>query len=160
MNLNAVAPIISASLSRLRASFEHDEANTLESIFRTTFDTLAQMQHTVAKVVNANVAQPTWLAPTLLNSWVWFGSASYNPQYSKDEQGNVRLRGMIKNGSAINTVAFTLPAGFRPTQSIRFAVPSNSAFGMVQVDSNGNVTPVIGSTVSVSLDGIEFFAEA
>jgi hypothetical protein len=159
MNISPVSPIVSANLNPLRANFERDQVAVLESIFRTIFDTLGQMQHTIAKVINANTAQPTWIAPTLTNSWVWYGSVSYEPKYSKDEQGLVRLRGMIKSG-VITSSAFNLPSGYRPAQSVRFAVVSNAAFGEIQVNPNGDVIPSVGSNLSISLEGVSFFAEA
>lgn len=160
MNISPVSPIVNANLNPMRAAFEQDQHRVLESIFRTIFDTLAQMQHTIAKVINANTAQPTWVAPSLTNSWVWFGSVSYEPAYSKDEQGLVRLRGMVKNGSAIPTSVFTLPAGYRPTSEVRFAVASNGAFGLVRIGTDGTVNADVGSTTSLSLEGVSFFAEA
>ena len=126
---------------------------------RTLFRNLANIQKTTAQVVNANVSQPPWVAPSMLNSWVSYGSISYDPKYSKDEMGVVRLRGMIKSGT-VTAAAFVLPAGYRPTQTIRFSVASNSLFGMCTVDSSGNVVPQVGSNTSFSLEGVEFFAEA
>ena len=52
--------------------------------------------------------QESWIAPTLLNSWVNY-SGSYNPAgYMKDVLGFVYLRGMIKTGS-VGSLAFLFP---------------------------------------------------
>jgi len=63
-------------------------------------------------------AQETWVAPTLLNSWVNFGS-DYTPVGYSMEGGRVWLRGLIKSGT-LNADAFVLPAAFRPAHNIVF----------------------------------------
>lgn len=98
-----------------------------------------------------------WQAPALLNGWVNYGGVEPTAAYRKI--GNiVRCRGLIKSG-VVPSVAFTLPAGYRPITTIRVPVFSNNAFGSLQIDTNGNVTPVNGSNVSVSLDGIFFLVD-
>ncbi len=54
--------------------------------------------------------------PTLLNSWVNFGTSYASCQYTKNPITNeVIIRGYIKGGSDTTlTTIFTLPAGFRP----------------------------------------------
>lgn len=106
----------------------------------------------------AQANQPNiWIAPALLNSWANFGG-SFNPAgYYRDASGVVRLRGVVKTG-AVGTVIFTLPAGFRPINTELMPVVSNSAFGLVQVGSNGDVTAAGGSSTWFSLDGITFRA--
>jgi hypothetical protein len=108
--------------------------------------------------VEANLAflygDAGWTAPAYTNSWVDFGAPNLTVAFRL--VGNwVELRGTMKSGT-INAAAFTLPAGYRPTATAQFAVPSNSLFGMVSITSAGVVTPVVGSNVSVSLDGIHF----
>ena len=104
------------------------------------------------------VSPSDWTAPTFTNSWVDFGSGLQAAQYRMvgDE---VELRGTIKTGT-IGTAAFTLPVGFRPQASIGFAVDSNGAHGRVSIASTGAVTPDIGNTASVRLDGIRFSVTA
>lgn len=97
-------------------------------------------------------------APTLINSWVNFGGGVQTDSgYYKDPFGIVHLRGLIKTG-AIGTVAFQLPAGYRPFARELFAVNSNDAYGSCIVDANGNVTPSVGNNAFVSLAGITFRA--
>lgn len=98
--------------------------------------------------------QPAWTAPTLLNSWVQH-STLQTVDYFKDSLGVVHLRGGIKNGT-INTAAFTLPSGYRPSGLIVFAVPSNDVFGLLQVTTAGDVKPAVGSNAYFSLDGVTF----
>ena len=95
-----------------------------------------------------------WTAPTYTNSWVDYGAPNLVGGFRLVGIW-VQLRGTIKSGT-IGSACFTLPAGYRPTATAAFAVPSNSLFGMVTVTSAGVVTPTVGSNVSVSLDGIHF----
>src|SRR5215472_16626669 len=88
------------------------------------------------------------------NSWVNFGSGAFSAGYRL--VGNrVFLRGAIKSGT-INTAAFTLPAGYRPTANINLVAVSNLAVGAVQILSSGVVTPAAGSNVWISFDGLSF----
>lgn len=109
----------------------------------------------------------TWTDLTLQNSWVDFGSASFQkPGYIKHADGTVELCGFVKNGSSATAVIATLPTGYRP---VRKAVISGAAAGHAQVSISNdslcrmfvspsgavNVT-IGGSTLWVSLYGIRF----
>jgi hypothetical protein len=88
---------------------------------------------------------------SFLNSWTDGGGCAYY----KDPLGHVYLEGFIGGGS-LGSDAFQLPSGFRPLVTKVFAVCSNGAFGEVRVDTNGFVRPLVGATLGVSLDGINF----
>jgi hypothetical protein len=105
-----------------------------------------------------NPATP-WIAPTALNSWVNFGASDSQLGYRKIGD-RVELRGLVKSGTGMGFGIFVLPAGYVPPKTLRFAVNSNSAFGMLRVDSAGNVVPDVGSTTSFSLDGVSFSVTA
>jgi hypothetical protein len=94
-----------------------------------------------------------WITPTFINSWANFGSGFEAAGYLKDPFGFVHLKGVITGGSA-GTVAFVLPAGFRPG-----ATTDNTsiASSFIQISTGGNVL-VAGGTTS-SLSGITFLAE-
>lgn len=112
--------------------------------------------------VNGNVspvAEQSWQTPTMTNSWVSFGGSFGPVAYMKDSMGFVHLRGLIKSGT-MNAAAFMLPAGYRPVATCDFIVLSNSGIGAIEVNTPGDVVPVIGSNVYVSMDGITFRAEA
>jgi hypothetical protein len=98
---------------------------------------------------------PAWVAPTFAGTWANFGSGNLPAGYMKDANGFVHLRGAIATGT-INTTAFTLPAGYRPSLNVNFACASNSAFGYLSITSAGVVNPAVGSNVWFSLDGITF----
>lgn len=103
-----------------------------------------------------------WIIPSLSNSWVSFGGGEEGPGYSRTASGLVVLRGLIKSGG-INTSAFQLPVGFRPSTLKRFAVYSHDGsipvIGTAKIGSDGTVTPERGSNVSFSLSGVVFKAE-
>lgn len=93
-----------------------------------------------------------WIAPTLLNSWVNFGSTHEDVAYCKDSNGMVHIRGLVKNGT-VGTNAFVLPAGYRPQNDLIFATLSNNAIGRITIDSTGGVElSNIGSNTWYSLN--------
>ena len=102
-------------------------------------------------------ATPSFTAPTLLNSWVDFGGAVEVSGYAKIANNVVVLKGTIKSGTT-GVSAFLLPVGYRPTGNQLFAVVSNSVFGYVTVQSDGNVVMSSVNNTFVSLDGIRFVA--
>ena len=97
-----------------------------------------------------------WQAPTLLNSWVNYGSTQNAAGYFLDNGGIVHLRGLVKNGSAIPTTIFTLPTRFLPEKQEIFVVNSYDSFGRCNVNSDGTVVAQIGNTAWFCLDGITF----
>lgn len=105
----------------------------------------------------------TWTAPTLLNSWANAGGGGATAGYIKDVLGFVHLRGRI-SGGANSTVAFALPAGFRPG-SVDFYPAggydgTRAVAGLIQIDTAGNVTVLFASTATqVGLGGITLLAE-
>jgi hypothetical protein len=99
-----------------------------------------------------------WINATLQNSWQNFGSPFYDAQYYKDSYNVVRLRGCIKSGT-LATICITLPGKYRPSKIYEFSCNSNDAFGVVRIDSAGNIIPKSGSNTSFFLDGISFRAD-
>lgn len=92
------------------------------------------------------------------NGWVNFGGSNASASYYKDPFGIVHLKGTVKSGT-INTVVFTLPAGYRPQEAEIFAVSNNGAFGLVTVQPDGTVNHSGGgSNVYLTLSGITFRA--
>lgn len=78
-----------------------------------------------------------WTAVTFQNGWINYGGAYQTAQYRKvgDE---VQVRGTIKSGTQM-TVAFTLPAGFRPPAKMQFSQESSDAHSWIEVDAAGQV---------------------
>lgn len=99
--------------------------------------------------------------PAFQNSWVNFASGHHNAGFYKDPDGVVYLVGLVKNGAATSTM-FTLPAGYRPDQNLRFACMANGAITNVTVAPDGTVRQGgTGTTTNVwvNLSGICFVAE-
>lgn len=112
---------------------------------------------TTVNITTATIAQPGWIAPTLLNSWENYGGEFSGAGYFKDSLGIVHLRGLVKSGIvSSNTPIFTLPANYLPAYTYLYAVESNQTHGRVAVHSNGDVICDFGSNNWVSLDGITF----
>lgn len=102
--------------------------------------------------------EQAWQVPTLLNSWVNYGTP-FNPAgYFKDNFGIVHLRGMVMNGTGMGNPIFVLPVGYRPAYYEQHASVSAGAIAYTQLGSDGSVTPVGGSTAAFCLDGITFRA--
>jgi hypothetical protein len=102
----------------------------------------------------ANKVQEAWITPTLTNAWVAFDTRT--AKYKKTEFGRVYLKGIVKSGT-IGSAIFTLPVGYRPDETLTYAIVSNGAFGYVTINTDGTVICTLGSNVSVSLSGISFF---
>lgn len=94
--------------------------------------------------------------PTFANSWVNFGSPWASAGFWKDPLGVVHFRGRIKSGT-VGSTAFILPAGYRPEFKGTYAIGSNATIGLIEIDTNGTVTPVTPSNNTyVSLEGLTF----
>ena len=88
-------------------------------------------------------------AATLINSWANVGGNYANAGYRwNGRTGNVELQGSINTGST-GTIAFNLPAGYRPLNNSLFPVYG----GTVQVTTAGDV--IITGT-DVAFNGISF----
>lgn len=101
--------------------------------------------------------------PALLAGYT-ISDAARPPKFRKDPLGKVRLSGIISHaaGGSGFPIAFTLPVGYRPAQSlVAFPCSSSSSSGTNQVTiyNNGNVE-VVGSLTYQFLDGIEFDTES
>lgn len=95
-----------------------------------------------------------WQAPTFAGNWAVQGGSTVG--YSKDFAGNVHLRGRATEPVAASTTIFTLPAGFRPSQSMTWAVKANNdaaTVGWLQVTSGGAVQ-CIGNVVQLRVQTI------
>lgn len=99
-----------------------------------------------------------WTAPALLNSWA--NQANYNPAgYRKDENNVVHLRGNLITGT-VGSVAFNLPAGYRPAAFGTYASAGTSGLAACEIRPNGDVFISVAPSNQASLNGISFKAEA
>ena len=95
--------------------------------------------------------------PAFQNGWV-----NYDPNFSpagfwKDPWGTVHLSGLVKDGT-FNAAMFTLPVGYRPEYGELFGVENSGGHARIDVNPNGVVNPVGGSSGYVQLSGITFRA--
>lgn len=81
-----------------------------------------------------------------VNSWV-NAAVGVPARYRKDPAGNVVVQGDISVGAS-GTVAFTLPAGYRPDRDIFFGdlQDGGAAGGFVKIGADGTVTPTRTTT--------------
>lgn len=98
-----------------------------------------------------------WIRPPLSNGWQHYGGLNGELRYRKDAMGRTTITGVIKDGVVgTYTAAFTLPAGYRPTERLIFESGKNR----IDVDTNGVVSVVNGSNSYVSFEGISFFTDS
>lgn len=102
------------------------------------------------------MALPAVRAPVLENGWTDYGQP-YGPAGFFKRQGMVRLTGVVAGGAGGQAI-LTLPGGFRPGVTVRFAVDADGAHGAVEVGTDGRVTAVAGGNTRLTLDGITFRA--
>lgn len=125
-----------------------------------------QIQGIIDQVVNqsnselagkANISQPAWIAPTLLNSWVNFATTyNYATGYFVDNFGFVHIEGRLSGGTS-GTVAFTLPVGYRPTKDFLVVIATNTnAFGTAFIKATGDVVLYFASGTWCDLGQIIF----
>ena len=87
----------------------------------------------------AAVAQPAYIAPTLNSGYTNFGSGDTTVGYMKDTLGFVHLKGTF-NCPSVQGTAFTLPAGYRPSQNQFGAAISNVTGTDIEVLTDGEVS--------------------
>ena len=109
----------------------------------------------------------------LSNGWVYYGptpstpASNSTPAYYKNPFGQVYLKGVVRNGTAIGSL-FKLPAGYAPKNQTILSTTSVGSSGNVYqlctiyIDSMGNINlenncPT-GVSNWVSLDGVTFRA--
>lgn len=94
--------------------------------------------------------------PTLINGWANYGSGNATCQYYKDPQSKIHLKGVVSGGS-VNTIIFTFPTFYRPSETLILTINTQNGFGKVSIDTSGNVKFINGDpTGYISLCGISF----
>ena len=110
-------------------------------------------------IVNGDVTvNKSWQAISLTNNWENYGTTYQAAEYKK-VGSQIFLRGLIRNGSN-NTVAFTLPSGYRPPAGLKFTTNTNNEGGTAVVTINASGTVTINHyTGWVALEQISFFID-
>lgn len=95
-----------------------------------------------------------------LNGWSNAGGAYGSAQYY-EMAGRVHLSGSVVGGTTTaGTPLFVLPAGYRPSVTMEFAVADADALGILRIDTSGNVIIRAGTGTRMTLDGISFIVRA
>jgi Concanavalin A-like lectin/glucanases superfamily len=107
------------------------------------------------------VAQEPWIAPSLLNSFANYDTATFNGAgYFKDTHGIVHIRGVLKRTSSSTSPVFQLPAAYRCGLHHTFSIVADSKFARVLIDPSGQVSVPNADSATwytyFSLDGIHF----
>ena len=108
---------------------------------------------------NSIITIPVWATYQFQNLWANYGG-SYTPAgFTKNSDGVIILRGMVKKASGTlvqNEVIGTLPVGYRPAQRIIFQISSGSTDGRIDINSSGDIKVYAANPGWLSLDGIMF----
>jgi hypothetical protein len=104
------------------------------------------------RVIGGGPAQPAFQ-----NGWVVANPAFETPAFGKDASGVVHLEGFVHNDTATISTIFTLPPGYRPSETVEepVKITSNGPIGYVTIANDGTVQSSIG-TNDVHLDGVTF----
>lgn len=101
---------------------------------------LARDAHVAEKELTITLpADAPWVNATLVNSWANSGGIYAPLQYLMEPGGHASLRGRVTTGTS-GTKAAGLPSGYAPAYDHVFAINNNSAYGLVRVAQNGDVT--------------------
>ena len=95
--------------------------------------------------------------PAFQNGWGNFASGYVPVAFYKDPFEVVHLQGLAFGGT-VNNAIFTLPVGYRPSDSHLFATDGGNAHARVDIASNGNVSLSIVGSGHTSLSKISFRA--
>ncbi len=95
-------------------------------------------------------------ALTLTNSWV--NDAAYQvATVSKKPSSEVRLSGVVKNGTATTgTVIANIPVGYRPTSLRRLVTGNSAGLVILSVAVNGDLKIESGTNAIIALDHLSY----
>ncbi len=149
----------------VNAEYAPNIRESVESLVRELVE--ARTETSVLANTKAQKQQPQWILATLRNDWVNFDPAWSQVGYMRDDFGFVHLRGLIKSGvTAVGTLIFILPPGYRPKLKGKFPIHSYTgsgaptSFGTINIRETGNVEIEYTAGSSwLSLDGITFPVE-
>jgi type II secretory pathway pseudopilin PulG len=101
---------------------------------------------------------PSYTTCNLQNGWTNYGGAYAGASFTRTSAGVVMLHGLIQGGTAVQfEVLCTLPPGYRPDYRIIFQTSTyGTTVGRIDIDTNGNVIYMLGSSTWLNLDTISF----
>jgi hypothetical protein len=128
---------------------------------KTQFNDLVDASSIEAEIATkANKIQEAFITPTLLNSWANFSETLSSAQFYKDNFGVVHIKGVVKFGASGTTI-FTLPTGYRPSQtrviSGYVSTTTGDVIGAVEITNAGVVKLYYSGTLTYfSIENISF----
>lgn len=111
-----------------------------------------EVRHWVALTTN----QDSWTEITSGYSNGWGPFSGRTPRYRKTAEGFVELQGAI-GGGTLSAAAFTLPAGYRPTEQFLYGSASFGGIGRGEITTGGVLTPQGASNALITL-ACQFYA--
>lgn len=117
---------------------------------------------TISSTGTMSITQSTYLTPTYNTGWADYAGSYLGARYTKSASGIISITGMVKRTSGSDPIIFTLPVGYRPSNSLLFITAGSGGIGRVDVYSNGtvqwlaSVSGTVNTTDWVSLAGIQF----
>lgn len=152
--------------TEINAEYAANLRGTVDSLVEGNKNALARISVVESQMQMKEPSTPQWITPALLNGWVPYGAA-FPIGYSKDDAGNVWIKGLVKGGTVSNNpetgVIFVLPKGYRPAEqksfSVRSDTTSQSVLGAIILEPDGRVRAFAGSNVLLSLSEVSFRAE-
>ncbi|MFD0868757.1 hypothetical protein [Paenibacillus residui] len=149
--------------TEISAEYVSNLRGTVDSLVEGNKNALARISVVENQMQMKEPSPPQWITPALLNGWVGYGGGFTRPQYHKDSQGYVHLRGRIKSGTAgLKITLFWLPLGYRPANtslSYSYQDYSGAHKGEITIDPTGEVAIWTNQNSDGKLDGISFRAE-
>jgi hypothetical protein len=139
--------------------------STLANPWSAGFVDAAAMYNNITAPLNLIVPRITdggWITATLGNSWAAFGGTYSTPKY-RLKNGVVYLKGAMTGGTSATTV-FTVPAGYRPLDTIG-VIGGSGATAVALCTMNASGVFIVhgyssgGSNAAVNLGGVCWVAE-
>lgn len=94
---------------------------------------------------------------TFQNNWQDYGGSRRPVGFYKDKEGLVHIEGVASSGDVVvPTVMFNLPAGYRPSTREYFGIATDTGFGQIFIESNGDVYYQGGGNIYFSFGNVTF----
>lgn len=101
--------------------------------------------------------EAAWTPVTsFLNGWQNYDPALYDVAAYRKINDIVYVRGLVRLGSPLDSVAFVFPPGYRPLKNAHFGGAANNLFCVLEVRNNGDMRINAPSNAWVSLDNVCF----
>lgn len=126
-----------------------------------TFRVAGRNSYGVTPTTQATASVPSTVPCDLNNNWQNYPAPYGEASFTKTSAGVVALGGLIRlgNGVQYETIC-TLPEGYRPSSRLIFAPSTNGTTqARIDIETNGDVVYIFGSTGWISLNGINFLAK-